>query len=178
MQDVIEFNKDLSSGLPILEDASCNVVSINGVGIPMDIALPNMAVDIAAGLYNETDLMGRYGLSQAQMDRVKTSPHFMDMMAEALKEFDGGSNAGKRTRMKAAMASEASLPILWDILKDTDLSTSARIEASKMFHKLSGAEAEHSVNGTGFSITINLSGKDPMKIVGTAPQPIIDQAAE
>jgi len=147
--------------------------------IPLKSVRAQVALELAAGLIDESDIEERFGIANDDWEIIKASPYFKRMLEDANEKVGGANNTPKRIRMKAQVALEDSLPAIYSMIHDQDAPHSSRLEAARTLFKLSGVEAQEANLGAGFSITINMGDSsaiiEPNKVDGA---PVLDTEIE
>jgi len=132
--------------------------------LPLSALSANICAELAAGLADAAGIKKRYGLSDADWNRLKSSPIFRGMLKEALQKFSGDMNAGKRITIKSEIALEDSIPLLHDWAHDPQLAMTNRIDAIKQMSVLAGRtqrqETAQGAAGGGFNVNITIRGND------------------
>ena len=137
--------------------------------VPQDTILelahlsPLICMELAAGLSDPESVREKYGITEAQWDRLKINPTFVGMMKEATLTFAGDANAGKRITKKAEVLLEEALPIMYRIMKRPDASTQAVLDTVKQLSVLAGRtqrQAEGAGAGSGFNVAIHINTGD------------------
>jgi len=111
-----------------------------------------ICAELAAGLSDAAGIRLKYQISQAQWDVLKKSPAFRSMLAEAIGEWKGDLNAGKRITKKAEIMLEDSLPVLYEIAHDAESPRQQKIDAIKSMGVFAGrtnSKGEAAVGGGG-----------------------------
>jgi hypothetical protein len=132
-------------------DASCDLSSLSA----------HIATELAVGLSTAADIRERYGISLAQWDRLKKSPQFRNMLAEAVRLWQGDQNAGARIQKKADVVLEDAIPAYDGMIHAKDIAARDKIEAGKLLAALAGRSAKNEGGapaGGGFTLNINLGG--------------------
>lgn len=140
-------------------DASCDISALNA----------HIATELAAGLSDAPAIRERYGITAAQWDRLKKSPQFRAMLAEAIRTWQGDLNAGARIQKKADIVLEDAIPAYDGMIHAKDIAARDKIEAGKLLAALAGRTAKTeggAAPGGGFTLNINLGGRERMVIDG------------
>jgi hypothetical protein len=120
-----------------------------------------IAAELAAGLADADGIKERYELSDAQWNALKKNPAFRAMLKEALTKLHGDINASKRITMKAEIALEDSIPVLYAIAHDSQVQSMARIKAIEEMSVLAGRKGKDNQTqagaGGGFAINIQIN---------------------
>lgn len=126
-----------------------------------------ICAELAAGLSDAAGIRAKYQISQAQWNKLKVSPAFRSMLAEAVREWQGDLNAGKRITKKAEIMLEDSLPVLYEIAHDKESPRQQRLDAVKSMGVFAGktnsrgeAAGNQGPGNTGAVINITIETKD------------------
>ena len=125
-----------------------------------------ICAEIACGLSDPAGIRAKYNITRPQWDKLKNSPVFREMMAEALREWRGDLNAGKRITKKSEIMLEDSLPVLYEIAHDKESPRQQRLDAVKSMGVFAGktnskGDAAVSPGGSrGAVINISIVTKD------------------
>lgn len=131
-----------------------------------------ICAELATGLADKDSIKQRYGITDAQWDRLKTNPAFRAMLKETIQRFGGDMNAGKRITVKAEVALEDSIPVLYEIAHNKEGSAQNKIDSIKMMAVLANrtgkGEQHQGPAGGGFNVQIHINtGKNsPVTIEG------------
>lgn len=129
------------------------------MSLSLDDLSATVATELAAGLMDAKGAREKYGITIAQWEILKNNKTFRAMLKEAIQRLGGDMNAHKRTTLKAEVALEDSVGILYRLVKSPETPAPSRIEGIKTLAQLSGRNNKEagSGSGTGFSININFS---------------------
>lgn len=130
-----------------------------------------IAAELAAGLSDAASVRERYGIAPEQWTTLKNSPVFRQMLAEAMREFSGDLNAGKRIQKKADIVLEDAIPAYDAMIHSKEIPAQARIDAGKLLAQLAGRNQKASdgaPSGGGFTLNINLGDNKSVTIDGSA----------
>jgi hypothetical protein len=121
-----------------------------------------ICAELAAGLATAAEIRSKYQISQSQWDRLKKSPAFRSMLAEAVGEWKGDLNAGKRITKKAEIMLEDSLPVLYEVAHDKESPRQQRLDAIKAMGVFAGktnsrGEGAGNVSGISHGAVINIT---------------------
>lgn len=146
-------------------------VQLPGAETSLDLSAlsAHIAAELAAGLSDAAAVRARYGITIEQWDLLKNSPPFRRMLAEAIREFGGDMNAGNRIQKKADIVLEDAIPAYDSMIHDEAVPAQARIDAGKLLAQLAGRTAkqgEGAPAGGGFTLNINLGGREKLVIDG------------
>ena len=116
--------------------------------------------DLASQMYPAEEVANRHGYTRDQLVILLNQGWFVSRIREARKLWSADSNAATRVKVKAAIAAESTLLDIATIVRDTDASPTARVEAHKHLSKLAGVETKESGDSgqAVFSVTINMPG--------------------
>lgn len=141
------------------------------VAVELDHLNAHVAMELAAGLSTPAEIRTRYGINEAQWDRLKKSPIFRKMLADAVMKVRGDHNAGARIQLKADIVLEDAIPAYDRMIHDKEIPAAARIEAGKLLRDLAGRSGKGGDTtgpvGGGFVLNINLGGDKSVVIDGT-----------
>lgn len=139
----------------------------------------SICAELAAGLADSAGIKLKYELTDAQWDKLKTNPAFRSMLKDAMGNFSGDMNAGKRIMLKAEILLEDAMPVLDSIIHDKEGAASNKLDSIKQLTVLAqkGGKQEGQIGagGTGFNVEIHINtggGRDAVEHV------IIDQPKE
>lgn len=147
-------------------------VQLPGTDASLDLSSLNahIAAELAAGLSDAASVRERYGISDIQWDTLKKSPVFRKMLAEAVQTMRGDLNAGVRIQKKADIVIEDAIPAYDAMIHNSDIPAQARIDAGKLLAQLAGRNAKAGegapASGSGFTLNINLGGREKLVIDG------------
>lgn len=124
-----------------------------------------ICAELAAGLSDAEAIRERYNISPEQWTLLKKSPAFRKMLKEALEKFSGDMNAGRRITVKAEVALEDSIPVLYQMVHDPDASATAKLDGVKTLAMLANrtqrvADPNSGGAGGGFSLSISIVTKE------------------
>lgn len=97
-----------------------------------------ICAELASGLSDGAGIREKYNITQAQWDHLKINPAFRKMLAEAVADWKGDMNAGKRITKKAEIMLEDSLPVLYSIAHDQEAPRQQKIDSIKQMAVLAG----------------------------------------
>lgn len=119
-----------------------------------------ICAELAAGLTDAKGIKAKYELTDSQWNKLKVNPVFRNMLKEALGNFQGDMNAGKRIMLKAEILLEDSLPILDKLVHSTEGSTQSKLDGIKQLTVLAGkaGKVDNKGNnvGQGFNVIIHI----------------------
>lgn len=165
---------------PATRKTSVPQVQLPGTDASLDLSAlkASIAAELAAGLSDATAVRERYGISPEQWQTLKNSPVFRQMLAEAVREFRGDLNAGKRIQKKADIVIEDAIPAYDAMIHNPEIPAAARIDAGKLLAQLAGRNQKPGEGGPatgGFTLNINLGNNRSVTIDGKAT-PVADEA--
>jgi hypothetical protein len=119
---------------------------------------PKMVLDIAMGLRPPADIAADYGLSEHVWEQLKAHEPFQKQVEDKRAEL---SHTGITFKLKAAVAAEEVLALVFKDAIAEDANPHTRLSAFNSLSRAAGLDTPVKTTdsaGTGFSITINLSG--------------------
>jgi hypothetical protein len=124
---------------------------------------PQIAAELAAGLSTKEEICARYEIAPEQWDVLRANPIFRNMVREAMQRFTGDLNSASRTRLKASILYEDTLPDLYHMVKDNMIPATSRVEAAKILGKTAGLDAPEAKDNPmgGFLFQVNINYSDP-----------------
>lgn len=145
--------------------------------IPYDkgLSIPAELIDgLAAGLEDPDVLAARYDIDEEQWAKLKVWKPFLNAVEARRAEFE---RDGLTFRLKRAMQADVLSDRAFTLLMSNQASIGQVLEGVKIFAKLGDVEPKPSVQaqqGTGFSITINMSSDKPKEIDITPAKELLD----
>lgn len=144
-----------------------------------------ICAELAAGLADADGIKDKYAISDKTWIQLKNSKAFRSMLKEAVQDWGGDLNAGKRITKKAEIMLEDSMKILFEIAHDCEKPSQQRIDSVKQMSALAGRNARDALDGKGgagaASINIHIdTGGGESKTVTIDAQALpaaIDEAA-
>ena len=100
-----------------------------------------ICAELAAGLANAEGVREKYEISEAQWAKLKVNKAFRNMLKDAVAEWSGDLNAGKRITKKAEIVLEDSINVLYQIAHDDEKPSQQRIDSIKQMAALAGRNA-------------------------------------
>lgn len=140
----------------------------------MEDRLFSLAHEIAADIHPLGDILRFHGVSPAEWDRLQTNPRFQQLLQQKVVEWNSGANALERLRAKYGASLELHAANFHRMLDDTEVPAKDRIELAKFMARIAfgeklGAEAgQGGQGGSGFNLTIQITGKEAVVIDGKA----------
>ena len=132
-----------------------------------------LAMEIASGLSEPSDVFARHGISDTDAVALLNSDAFRKMVKEAKQEWGADANTADRIRLKSQMALEQLLLPTFTMAQDPRIPPASRTDAVKLFERLSGVSKQNEDSGGGgprFILNINV-GETPKEIEGA----VLDQ---
>jgi len=131
-----------------------------------------LAAELASGIYDNSEVFSRFGISVERAAVLLKTPGFQDMVKSAKRDWEDLGNVKSRVRVKARLALEEALPAVYGIVMDSTQPPVARVAAFKEIKDLSSvAQLPQEIQaGSGLPVvTIMLgdSGRD-VTVEGTA----------
>jgi hypothetical protein len=130
-----------------------------------------IAAELAAGLTTKDDVMVKYSLTDVQWEKLRNNKVFRSMLKDALIQFTGDMNAGRRIILKSEILLEDALPVLHQMIHNAEGSSQSKIDSIKQLTVLAqktGGPKEGAAAGGGFSVNIHIR-------TGEAEQVVIEQ---
>lgn len=153
--------RHMDGNMPLVLDADLGLSHLSAT----------ICAEIASGLSTARDILEKYDISQEQWDKLKHSPVFRKMLAEAVAEWSGDLNAGKRITKKAEIMLEDSLPVLYEIAHDDQKPSQQRLESIKQMGVFAGKTGKGdgegkggSVGGAVINIHVDTGGDNPQTV--------------
>lgn len=121
-----------------------------------------ICAELASGLSDAQGIRIKYQISNDEWNRLKVNPTFRSMLAEAVAEWKGDLNAGKRIVKKAEIMLEDSLPVLYEVAHDKESPRQQRLDAIKAMGVFAGktnsrGEAGGNASGVSHGAVINIT---------------------
>lgn len=159
-----------------------DVVQVPGTEASIDLAAlsPTIAAELASQLSDAAGVRDRYGITDDQWDRLKRSPAFRSMLAEALRDWSGQMNAGARIQKKADIVLEDAIPAYDGMIHNDNVPAQARIDAGKLLAQLAGRGQKAVqgdgtvVAGSGFILNINIGGGREKLVIDGKNVPVLN----
>ena len=159
-------------------------VTVPGTDTALDLSSlsAHIAMELAAGLSEASDVRERYGITEEQWLVLSRNRVFREMLKEAIQKVRGDMNAGRRITMKSEIALEDSIPELYEMARSSDVPAAARVESIKTLAQLAGRNmkgegAAAAPGGSGFAINIQIVSGTEQKTVAIEGVPAIEHAA-
>ncbi|MCK5318045.1 MAG: hypothetical protein KAJ55_09025 [Anaerolineales bacterium] len=114
-----------------------------------------ICAELAAGLANAEGVREKYEISEAQWAKLKVNKAFRNMLKDAVTEWSGDLNAGKRITKKAEIVLEDSINVLYQIAQDDEKPSQQRIDSIKQMAALAGRNAREAAGagvGSGHAV--------------------------
>lgn len=119
-----------------------------------------ICVELVTGLTSASAIPAKFGMTDEQWDRLKSSKFFQKMLKDAGEKFSGDLGAGRRITLKAEMLLEDSLPVLDEMVHNVDGSTQSKLDAVKQLAQLAGRNDKAQSSGPaggGFNVQIHIN---------------------
>lgn len=120
----------------------------------------HLALDVAIGTSVDA-ILDAYDLQMHELAAIKQDPQFITQVNKMRKDLD---KEGVSFRMKAQIQAEHYLQNSWDMIHDGDVDPKVRADLIKSTMRWAGYDNPAGANGVGagggFSVVINLGGKD------------------
>lgn len=159
-------------------------VTVPGTETALDLSSlsAHIAMELAAGLSEASDVRERYGITDEQWAVLSKNKVFRAMLKEAIEKVRGDMNAGRRITMKSEIALEDSIPELYEMARSADVPAAARVESIKTLAQLAGRNmkgegAAAAPGGAGFAINIQIVAGSEQHTVAVEGTPAIEHAA-
>lgn len=117
-------------------------------------------------LETRATLCAKYGLTDAQLERITASPLMQQLIRDAEAEWGGAANTAERIRLKSGMGLEEVIPLVVALAADVKSGVSNRLDAVRLLHDLSGLrkqEAMQAASPERFTLVMNI-GDVPITI--------------
>lgn len=135
-----------------------------------------LAYDLATELRSLPEIMGHYGLTEAQMRQFLSNRVFQEMVREARAKFMSGLSTPERIQAKAQMALEGAIAPMYGIIHNKDTNTGQRIDATKVLASIAGLNKGDVIPQAAQKFVLNINLGDKQVGITADPQPItIDQ---
>jgi hypothetical protein len=144
-----------------------------------------ICAELAAGLSDARGVCEKYDISEPQWEKLKKSPVFRKMLKEALQEWAGDLNAGKRITKKAEIMLEDSLHRLYQLANDPEKPGQITLDSIEKMAKLAGrnersqdGNSRSQIAGAQINIHIDTGGEQRETITvktQALPPPIEDE---
>ena len=128
--------------------------------------LPVLARELAMGIYEVEDILGRYGISWGEFERIQGMARFQRLLETTTVEWGSTLNTRERIKVKALAGVEDGLAGLFMSAKDTRETLASRVEAYKLARVLAGIGEKdpNEIPQEKFTLTINIG--DEKTVVG------------
>lgn len=154
-------------------------VATTGTHVDLASLSATICAELAAGLADAAGIKKKYEISDGDWQVLKNSPTFRSMLKEAVQEWKGDLNAGKRITKKAEIMLEDSLPILYDIAHDQESPRQQRIDSVKTMKDLARPPGKEGQAGLAGGAQINIiidTGNEKPETVTIEATPIEEAA--
>lgn len=130
-----------------------------------DTVLQEVAAELARDIYPIDEILQRFKIPPATFMKVKKTPHFQRMHAEALIVWQSSTNARERTKLKSEVMLEKMLEPGWRAFNDASQPLAAKVQFMQTVAKVAGMLDTAKQEGGGatvapgdrVNITINLT---------------------
>lgn len=140
-------------------------------GLSLNHLSATICAELAAGLSTQEGICEKYEIPPERWEVLKESRVFRNMLKDAITEWSGDLNAGKRITKKAEIMLEDSMHRLYKIAHDDEKPAQAILDAIEKMAKLAGRNDRASKDGAGqaagaqINIIIDTGGDQPEKTV-------------
>jgi hypothetical protein len=153
------------------------------VSLPVVTALPaadgpfserdaRLALEIVSGLSKASDVLARYGMTEAQFREKLQNPQFKQLLRDTKQVWQSDLNVKERIRLKAALLVEDSLLGIFRMMGDKDSGPLTRLNAFRELARIASVEEkENKGGGAGSKFVLNITvpgGAQPVVIEGSA----------
>jgi hypothetical protein len=122
---------------------------------------PTIAAELAAGLTSPESVPKKYNMTDEQWERLKRSKLFLAMLTDAGQRFKGDLGASARITLKSEILLEEALPVLGEIVHNSDIGSQQKIDSVKQLSVLAGRtqrqEGSKGGVGAGFNVNIHIN---------------------
>ena len=120
--------------------------------------LPVLARELAMGIYEVENILGRYGIDWLEWERIQALPRFQRLLETTTVEWGSTLNTRERIKVKALAGVEDGLAGLFLSAKDTRETLASRVEAYKLARVLAGVGEKETgeIPAEKFTLTINI----------------------
>ena len=136
----------LSTGIRHMNNT---VLAVQNDNLGLEDLSATICAELAAGLSDAAGIKDKYDLSDAQWNKLKRAPAFRSMLKEAIQDWSGDLNAGKRITKKAEIMLEDSLEVIYGIAKNSETPSQHRLESTKQMAALAGRNAKEAAGASG-----------------------------
>lgn len=154
-----------------VDDTDTSLASSNRV---LDASVIALAREIAQGIYELDEILGRFGYDGPQDPRwlaLKSNRTFDSYLRSAILEWEAADSTSRRVKVKAGAATEVLIPTMVAMASDPGTTSSARVDAAKWLSGLAGFRESGAAGDGGnvFSLTINMGDGRQLSVAGRAP---------
>lgn len=143
--------------------------------VDLDKMTNQLALELASKLQPPAKILVKYGLTDAQFNRLAATPQFQQLFREARQYWESDKNAAERVRAKCTMLVEDSLLEVFKMVHDEGLAPASRLDGFRTLAKMAGVSGDGRGDGSAlgerFSITINLDKDRAVTIDGATGKP-------
>ena len=143
----------------------------NNGSVTQDDISGALITELAMQITSPTEVVARYGYSDAQAAELLSSSHFQAALKAAHEEWQAAKNTEERVRLKSLIALEEMLPHQFAMGVDPDVSPAVRNETAKFFRATAGLDTRDAEVGTGSALSIT------MNVGGAQEKVVLDQGA-
>ena len=133
-----------------------------------DLALIQLAREIAIDHLSIDDLLKLYSLSTEEWDIIQRNPRFNEVLQQELLAWQGATNTSERVKLKAGAIIEHWLPESNMRLHDQQESLPAKVELAKTIARIAGLGMDRAVTGESaekFSLVINIGDGNKRELI-------------
>ena len=119
-----------------------------------------LAIDIARQIFPIPLLLIKYNITEKELEELYNTSVFKEIIKQATGEWNAASSTHKRTKLKAAVIVEQTLPTLLESMVNTRESLAERVRALDTVAKIAGlnsGEGSGGPVGSTFKLSINLN---------------------
>ena len=119
-----------------------------------------LAIDIARQIFPIPQLLIKYNITEKELEELYNTSVFKEIIKQATGEWNAASSTHKRTKLKAAVIVEQTLPTLLESMVNTRESLAERVRALDTVAKIAGlnsGEGSGGPVGSTFKLSINLN---------------------
>jgi len=147
---------ELSTGITEMNNT---LAAVQDEDLGLEDLSATICAELAAGLADAAGIKDKYEITDAQWNVLRRSAAFRNMLKEAVQDWSGDLNAGKRITKKAEIMLEDSLPVLHAITHNDETPSQHRLESVKQMAALAGRNAREAAGqggGADGKATINI----------------------
>lgn len=142
-----------------------------GIGGVLDASMVSLAREIAQDIFPLEDILIRHGFEHGTNDPawadLQARPEWAKTLQQQILEWNAADSTKKRIMLKSQAALEAALPSVFSLSVDPNEKALDRLKAVELLGKFGsvGADKESTGGGGGFSLKINLSTGQQVKVI-------------